>query len=216
MHPLVTRLLDEPTAPRLLAEAQAALRGERARRRRFYQQVSENEKTEFINGEIIVHSPVKQRHNRVTLLLGQLMNVYANRHQLGFVGIEKILVALSRTDYEPDVCYFAAALAATFTPDQVRFPAPNWIVEVLSPATQARDRGVKFTDYAAHGVKEYWLVDPEAEQIEQYLLDGDVYRLAHRRRQGTLRAVAMAGFQVPVRAVFDADENLRALTALLR
>ena len=41
---------------------QAAARAEAKKRRYFYDVVTEQQKAEFINGEIIVHSPVKLRH----------------------------------------------------------------------------------------------------------------------------------------------------------
>ncbi|MGB3617329.1 MAG: Uma2 family endonuclease [Catalinimonas sp.] len=211
IHPLLTKILEDPTAPCLLAQAQTALHDEQRRRTRF----SENEKVEFINGEIVLHSPVKRRHNAATLLLDRLMSTYADRHDSGFVGIEKIMVSLSRNDYEPDLCYFRRKVAAGFTADQMRFPAPDWIVEVVSASTEARDRGVKFVDYAAHGVREYWLIDPEAETIEQYVLQGGAYELHRKQREGALQSVAPAAFAVPVRAVFDAAENLHALGGLL-
>ena len=42
--------------------------------------------------------------------------------------------------------------------------APNWVCEVLSPATRARDRGAKRDLYGAHGVGHLWLVDPETDR----------------------------------------------------
>ena len=42
----------------------------------------------------------------------------------------------------------------------MKYPAPDFIAEILSPSTDERDRGIKFEDYAAHGVGEYWLLDP--------------------------------------------------------
>ena len=64
------------------------------------------------------------------------------------------MVSLTRNDYEPDICFFGVAKAAQLTPDQMRFPVPDLVVEVLSETTQAVDRGVKFDDCAAHGVAE--------------------------------------------------------------
>ena len=52
-------------------------------------------------------------------------------------------------------------------PTRIEGPA-DLVVEVLSPDSVARDRGVKLRDYAAAGVQEYWLLDPEAERIEVY------------------------------------------------
>ncbi|GAB2598351.1 Uma2 family endonuclease [Spirosoma areae] len=42
----------------------------------------------------------------------------------------------------------------------MKLPAPDLVIEVLSKSTARRDRGVKFTDYAANGIAEYWIVNP--------------------------------------------------------
>ena len=114
-----------------------------------------------------------------------------------------MLIVLTRNDYEPDICFFRAEKAANFTPDQSKFPAPDLAVEVLSESTATVDRGIKFEDYAAHGVGEYWIVDPVAETIEQYLLQEGVYRLAVKVKTGTIASAVVTGFEIPVRAVFD-------------
>ena len=44
--------------------------------------------------------------------------------------------------------------------------APDWICEVLSPATAATDRADKLPIYAEHGVSHAWLVDPLARTLE--------------------------------------------------
>jgi Uma2 family endonuclease len=80
----------------VVEQFQALLQAEAERRQRFYAEVSESRKAEFI----------------------------------------------------PDICYFAEPKSRAFTPDQVRFPAPEMVVEVLSESTEAIDRGVKFEDYA--------------------------------------------------------------------
>ena len=58
------------------------------------------------------------------------------------------------------------------------------------------------TDYALHGVKEYWIVDTSQETIEQYLPDGNTFFLAQKLKDGLLKSVAVAGFQMAVRDVF--------------
>ncbi len=136
-------------------------------------------------------------------------------HGLGLVGFEKLLISLTRNDYEPDVCFFRRETADSFTPIQMRFPAPDFIAEVLSDSTARHDRGIKFDDYAAHGVDEYWIIDPDAEIVEQYLLDGDQYALAVKAGSGVLISRAVAGFEIPVRAIFDPAANLATLRQLL-
>lgn len=56
--------------------------------------------------------------------------------------------------------------------------APDFIAEVLSPSTAAKDRREKRALYEAHGVKEYWLVDPDARLLERYLLKKGKYGLS--------------------------------------
>jgi len=48
--------------------------------------------------------------------------------------------------------------------------APDMIVEILSPSTTKKDVTEKFTLYEESGVKEYWIVHPEAKTIHVYLL----------------------------------------------
>ncbi len=70
-------------------------------------------------------------------------------------------------------------------------------------------------DYAAHGIGEYWIVDPDEETIEQYLLQEVGYRLAVKVKTGTIVSAVVTGFDIPVRAVFDPVEQLAALHSIL-
>ena len=56
--------------------------------------------------------------------------------------------------------------------------APDWVIEVLSPATEARDRVQKRDLYERHGVREYWLVDPDRPVVTIYRLDPTQSRFA--------------------------------------
>ncbi len=63
-------------------------------------------------------------------------------------------------------------------PDTVGFLlAPDWVCEVLSPSTVALDRGRKMGVYAREGVKHLWLVDPVAQVLEVYRLEGTQWLL---------------------------------------
>jgi Uma2 family endonuclease len=49
--------------------------------------------------------------------------------------------------------------------------APDLIVEILSPSTSKKDLSVKYKIYEQAGVKEYWLVSPNDENISVFVLD---------------------------------------------
>jgi Uma2 family endonuclease len=209
------QLFSSPRLPLYARQLQAWMETEQARREQFYREMSETRKTEFINGEVIVHSPVRSCHNLVGQNLLYLLGVFVRKHQLGYIGYEKILITLTRNDYEPDLCYFGPAKAQSFTSNQTKFPPPDFVAEILSPGTKANDYGIKFEDYALHGVCEYWIIDPEQEFVEQYFLKGEIYELHVRAMTGVLESSAISGFVIPVRAIFDEAEQFTALQSLL-
>ncbi len=193
----------------------AALEEEKNKRQAFYKDIDDDMKIEFINGEIIVHSPVKKAHTDATGFLYQLLNVFVRIHQLGYVGYEKVMIALTRNDYEPDVVFFDNEKAVGFKKDQWKYPAPDFVVEILSESTSQRDRGVKFEDYAAHGIQEYWIIDPDAETIEQYFLEAEQYQLHLKLSEGTIHSKAVKGFYILVRAIFEEQANLMELKRIM-
>jgi Uma2 family endonuclease len=55
--------------------------------------------------------------------------------------------------------------------------APTLVVEVLSPSTDARDRGVKQALYARYGVPYYWIVSPQTRTIQALRLGAGSYEV---------------------------------------
>ena len=98
-----------------------------------------------------------------------------------------------------------------FTEDQILFPAPDLVIEILSDSTESRDRGVKFKDYQAHKIEEYWIIDPERQTIEQYYLKNNIYELILKSSQGFVKSFVVNGFQIPIQAIFDEAENLKTI-----
>ena len=56
--------------------------------------------------------------------------------------------------------------------------APDWVCEVLSPSTRARDKGVKMRIYAREGVKHLWHVEPLERRLDIYRLSEGQWVLA--------------------------------------
>jgi Uma2 family endonuclease len=208
-------LINSPQLSLYVQELEELLAHERTARRQFHEEHAEQRKAEFINGRVVIQSPDTLRQNVASGHLFTMLSTYVDQNDLGWVGHEKLLVALERNDYEPDVAFWRAERAGEFAADQMKFPAPDFVAEVLSPSTAKNDRGVKFEDYAAHGVEEYWLVDPQAEAIEKFTLRAGRFVAAGVFRKGSIASTVVAGFEIPVAAVFQREANLRALRRLL-
>jgi len=209
---LVTSILSMPNAPIILEEVGQQLVEERKKRLDFYDKVTDENKVEFINGEVIVHSPVKKAHNDITGLLHSVLDIYVRKNKLGYVGYEKLMISLTRNDYEPDICFFDKSKSNQFTKDQSRFPAPDLVIEVLSKDTAQRDRGIKYQDYEAHHVAEYWIIVPKQEVVEQYRLNEEgSYELILKSGTGIIECACVQGFTIPVRAIFDEVANMEVL-----
>ncbi len=214
---LVDEILSLPYAIQVIEAVHERLDAEQVLRQKFYDEVSESDKAEFIQGQVILHPPVKKVHNEVSIALLQLLNVYVKKYQLGFVGHEKIMISLTRNDYEPDICFFNLEKSQYFTPDQMLFPSPDLVVEVLSHSTEARDRGIKFQDYEAHGITEYWIIDPDSQTLEQYRLNKKKrYELKLKAQEGTLNCESLPGFDIEIVAIFDEGKHMEALKKLLK
>lgn len=75
--------------------------------------------------------------------------------------------------------------------------APDWVIEVLSPATAGHDHILKRRVYERAGVREYWLVHPTDRIVTVYwLTDGqygrpDVYELAGTTASRLLPEIAI-------------------------
>ena len=218
MTTAIQQILKRPDAPKHLATLQKALADEAERRQSFYNWIEEDVKAEFINGEIILHSPVKRRHLRVSEQLSRILSVYAQLKKRGTMMIEKAMIALTRNDYEPDIVFFKREKAALFQDDQMLFPAPDFVVEILSKGTARKDKGIKKEDYALHGVKEYWIIDPIKQTIEQYLLinstDTEYFPPYIYRIDDDIESHVVEGFKIPVRAIFEEEANLEAMKNL--
>ena len=200
--------------PTLLNELNDFWKTEQQKRTDFYELVHEDIKAEFINGHVIFHSPVKGKHWITCTNLSAYLTIHVNQNGLGRVGAEKVMIRCTRNDYEPDIVFFKKETSQHFTDDQLIFPAPDLAVEILSKSTKGNDYGIKFEDYAAHGVSEYWIINTEEESIEQFILNNDkeenrkenqeqTYKLYQKlTKTGILKSFAVEGFEIELKAIF--------------
>jgi len=132
---------------------------------------------EILDGEISIQLTPTPWHQMISgNLLVQPMD-HIQKHDLGQVFHARLAVILSSTCVvEPDLMFVSKARKEILT-DRAIEGAPDLLIEISSPATVHTDRVTKAQIYARHKVPAYWIVDPEQETVEVYLLNVDSYRL---------------------------------------
>jgi Uma2 family endonuclease len=128
----------------------------------------DGQRYELIDGELHVsHSPTT-KHQRVCLRLAVLLtNALADA---GEVFISPYDVELDfETIVQPDLLFIPKAQANIVTDKRV-VGVPALVIEILSPGTRRKDVRVKHGVYARFGVPQYWLVDPEIDRVEVFVL----------------------------------------------
>jgi Uma2 family endonuclease len=109
--------------------------------------------------------------------LNTVVSTWVHGHQLGYVVTAPTGVVLDdENGVEPDLLFVSHERAHLISERGVE-GAPDLIVEVLSPSTEARDRGLKLRRYAASGVTHYWILDTDGPRIEERVLGEEGYRL---------------------------------------
>jgi Uma2 family endonuclease len=151
---------------------------------------------EWVDGEVILMSPVSKRHQAVLGFLYKLLDTFVEERGLGTVLTAPFQMKL-QNGREPDLLFVSNDHLERLTRTYLDGPA-DLAVEIISPESAGRDRGEKFYEYAQGGVREYWLLDPLTPWAEFYRLERGHYRLAFAGQSGVYEADVLPGFWLEV------------------
>jgi Uma2 family endonuclease len=120
---------------------------------------------EFIDGEAVVMPPIGDGASAVHLeLIVALREWQKQTTDQGVLRLD-VFVALPEVQRPaPDICWWSAGRRPPVVQGVVDV-VPDLVVEVLSPSTRANDLGPKREIYMRSGVRELWLVDPDARTV---------------------------------------------------
>lgn len=136
----------------------------------FLRYADEDEPAEWVAGKVLIRSPASRRHQRISLLLAQLMSIHVEKNALGEVLEAPFQMKTAYSGREPDILFVATAHLGRLGNTYLNGPA-DLVVEIASPESRLRDRGEKFAEYEMAGVREYWLIDPDLQRADFYQLD---------------------------------------------
>lgn len=161
---------------------------------------------ELIDGELRMPAAPNWRHQRILGNIYLALRRHVEDRGLGYVALAPVDVVLDRARplvLQPDVL-FVSRERAGIVQDKV-YGGPDLTVEIFSGSGAVFDRTEKAAFYAQYGVREYWLVDPDAETVEVRRLEPQGYETVGIYRRGDiLRSIIFPELHLPVDEIFAA------------
>jgi len=148
---------------------------------------------EAIDGELYVTPAPSIRHQRISMRLTLILNGMLVEPGLGelFFAPTGVEFPVTEEGVQPDLLFVSNERRGILADPWIR-GAPDLVIEILSPTTAHRDRGVKRKLYDRQGVSVYWIVDPDARAIEVWTFGAEP---GHGRYTDVL-PVTLAGEEV--------------------
>ena len=171
-----------------------------------YMTTPDDKRYQLLDGEMILAPSPTARHQAIAGNLFTYIRQFVTERTLGRVWFAPLDVILSNHDVaQPDILFVSNSRASIVTDANIQ-GAPDLVVEILSPATVGYDRGYKQLLYSRHGVREYWLVDPDGETVE-ILSEGNqgLAATATYHRGEVLASPVLEGMALELDQVFSRD-----------
>jgi Uma2 family endonuclease len=168
-----------------------------------YTQLPDDKRYELVEGELFLVPAPNLFHQSILLELAAILRRYLRKHDLGKIFIAPCDVVFSEISVaQPDLLFVSKGRMGILTEANVQ-GAPDLVVEILSPSTRQRDRGIKRRLYAKYGVCEYWIVDPDKKTVEVLSWTESGYRTeAVVPQTGRLRSSLFPGLHLSLTEIF--------------
>jgi Uma2 family endonuclease len=175
-----------------------------------YREWNENERYELIDGEAYMLATPSRIHQETSgnfyyvlrsFLEGKSCKVYAASFSVRLFPEED---GSDDTVVEPDI---TVVCDSSKLDDWGCNGAPDFIIEIVSPATARYDRIVKFNKYREAGVREYWIVNPEEKIVSAYLLKDGQYIAVNYDDTAAAPVTILRGCEIDLKAIFGSSET---------
>ncbi|MBN1698630.1 MAG: Uma2 family endonuclease [Spirochaetales bacterium] len=130
---------------------------------------------ELIDGDHFITPAPSIRHQIVSKNIEYLFERYFRNSDTGIILDAPVDVYLSDFDIvEPDLIIIKKENQKIIRDNYIK-GHPDMVVEIISPSTQKNDIELKKHLYEKYGVEEYWIVDPDNNEVQQYVLREGTY-----------------------------------------
>lgn len=166
----------------------------------FLDWADEDTYAEWVDGKVEMMSPASVEHQDISLFLARLLAEFAEEYGAGKLLTAPFQMRLSnvRRGREPDLLFVAKDNLTRLRRSYLDGPA-DLAVEIVSPESVLRDRGAKYAEYEAGGVREYWIIDADAKRADFFVLDGEGrYQRASPDSGGRYESAVLPGFRVNI------------------
>ena len=164
-----------------------------------------NQLSELWEGELIVLPAPSFYHQEIVGRFCRALYDWVHLRKLGETVTAPIDLVLSEHFVaQPDVVFIAQERLGIIR--RVIMGPADLAAEVISLGGRNRDRILKRDLYEQYGVKEYWIIDPEAETAEVLALEQGTYRLVMRCGvEQTAESRLLPGFTIEMRQLFHGE-----------
>lgn len=167
-----------------------------------YLQLPEQDRRELIGGDFYVVPSPSVRHQQIVVNIGRRLSEHVRSDQLGRVLWAPLDVVLSDEDVvQPDIMYISKQRRGIISEQNIS-GAPDLVIEILSPSTADRDRGLKQSLYARFRIGEYWIVDPEERSVQVMELGTEAYDAMKKYGSGTVSSPSLPALNLTIDEVF--------------
>jgi len=164
-----------------------------------YSKLPEGAPYQLIGGKLVRTPAPSTRHQIICARLVFRLSDFVRQHNLGLVLFSPIDVYFEETEtYQPDIIFISGERLEIIEEERIK-GAPDLVVEIISPSTAYYDLRKKFKIYEKHGVKEYWIVDPEERSVAIYENQGGKFVLIQEVfERGKAKSKVLENFELEV------------------
>jgi len=207
----------------VLAEPQTTLKVEKAPLQiSFEEYLAEDYEgglAEWIEGEVIIYMSATETHQKIILFLSTLLHLFVQWFDLGFIRTAPYAMRAKKggNGREPDLFFVAKEHRSRLTAKFLDGPA-DLVIEIVSEESVSRDYEIKFHEYQAAGIREYWIIDPRPERqgASFYLLDSTGHYQAVSTAEGIYFSTVLPNFWLKIAWLWhDEPQPLAALAQIV-